>query len=117
MFVIDDAKLPPPTPARQATITNVGKDVPGCMTVAAMNVGISSRAALTTVQFRPPNLATAKVYGSRRIDPTRVGAETRKNFPAASTWYSGPMKSTSTDHRVHTEKPMCSDSTENSRFR
>src|SRR5918911_8018 len=27
------------------------------------------------------------------------------------------MKSTSTAHRVHTENPMCSDSTENSRFR
>ena len=27
------------------------------------------------------------------------------------------MKSTSTDHSVHTENPMCSDSTENSRFR
>ena len=31
--------------------------------------------------------------------------------------YSGPMNSTMTDHRVQTENPMCSESTENSRFR
>ena len=61
MFVIDDAKLPPPTPAIAATIMKVVYDVPGCMTIAARMVGISSRAALTIVQFRPPNLATAKV--------------------------------------------------------
>ena len=61
MFVIDDAKLPPPTPARHATSMNVVYDVPGCMTIAAAIVGTSSRAALTIVQFRPPKRATAKV--------------------------------------------------------
>jgi hypothetical protein len=30
-------------------------------TIAAATVGISSRLALITVQFRPPNLATASV--------------------------------------------------------
>ena len=54
------------------------------MTIAARIVGISSRAALTIVQLRPPNRATAKVYGSRSTAPTSVGTDTRKNFPAAS---------------------------------
>ena len=36
-------------------------DVPGSMTIAARIVGMSSSAALTIVQFRPPNFATAKV--------------------------------------------------------
>ena len=35
-------------------------EVPGCITNAA-SVGTSSRAAQTIVQFRPPNIATAKV--------------------------------------------------------
>jgi hypothetical protein len=61
MFVIDDAKLPPPTPAIAATIMNVVYDVPGCMTIAARIVGNSSSAALTMVQLRPPNYATANV--------------------------------------------------------
>ncbi len=61
MFVIDDAKLPPPTPPRAATSRNVPSDVPGCSTIAARTVGISSSAADTTVQLRPPNFATAKV--------------------------------------------------------
>ena len=61
MFVIDEAKLPPPTPAKHATITNVVYDVPGCMTIAARTVGINSKAALMIVQFRPPKRATANV--------------------------------------------------------
>ncbi|TWG03459.1 hypothetical protein FHX80_111886 [Streptomyces brevispora] len=73
--------------------------------------------ALNTVRFRPPNRATAKVYGTRTIAPTSVAVEIRKNFPAGSTPYSGPMNRTITDHRVQTEKPMCSERTENQRFR
>ena len=117
MFVIDEAKLPPPRPAKHATTMNVVYEVPGCMTIAARTVGTSSRAALTIVQFRPPNFATANVYGSRSTAPTSVGTATRKNLPAASIPYSGPMNSTMTDHRVQTENPMCSEITEYSRFR
>src|ERR1700733_11939742 len=51
------------------------------------------------------------------MDPTSVGMLTNKNFPAASMWYSGPMNSTSTDHIVQIEKPMCSDRIENHRLR
>ena len=61
MLVIDEAKLPPPSPAKHATTMKVVYDVPGCMTNAARIVGMSSSAALTIVQFRPPNFATAKV--------------------------------------------------------
>jgi hypothetical protein len=51
------------------------------------------------------------------MDPTNVGMLTSKNLPAASIWYSGPIKSTSADHIVQMEKPMCSERIENHRLR
>jgi hypothetical protein len=53
--------LPPPTPARAEASSRVEKDTPGRSTIATAAVGTSSSAALMTVQFRPPNRATAKV--------------------------------------------------------
>ena len=117
MLVIEEAKFPPPRPPTAATATNTQYGVPGCMTTAAKTTGISSNDALTIVQLRPPNRATAKVYGSRSTAPTSVGTATRKNLPAASMPYSGPMNSTSTDHMVQMENPMCSDRIENHRLR
>lgn len=117
MFVIEEAKLPPPMPVSAATATKVVYEVPGSITMKAATVGTSRVNALNTVQFRPPNLATAKVYGTRTRAPTSVAVEIRKNFPAGSTPYSGPMNRTITDHRVQMENPMCSESTENQRFR
>ncbi len=117
MLVIDEAKLPPPIPVSAATARNVPYEVPGSITQRAARAGTSRLTALNTVQLRPPNRATANVYGTRTSAPTRVAVEMRKNFPAASTPYSGPMNRTITDHRVQTEKPMCSESTENHRLR
>ena len=37
-----------------------------------------------TVQLRPPNLATANVYGIRSTAPTSVGSAVSRNFPAGS---------------------------------
>lgn len=71
----------------------------------------------TIVQFRPPKTATAKVYGTRTTAPTSVTIDVSRNLSAGVRPYSGPMKSTSTDHRVQIEKPMCSDRTEKSRLR
>lgn len=85
MFVIEEAKLPPPTPVSAATTRSVVYDTPGFMTKAAATVGTSSSSALTIVQLRPPNFATAKVYGTRSTPPTSVGMATRKNLPAGST--------------------------------
>ncbi len=84
MLVIEEAKLPPPTPVSAATTISVVYDTPGFITKAAVTVGTSSSSALTTVQFRPPNIATAKVYGTRSTPPTSVGIATRKNLPAGS---------------------------------
>lgn len=117
MFVIDEAKFPPPMPVSADTARKVPYEVPGSITTRAAIVGTSRVSALNTVQFRPPNRATAKVYGTRTTAPTRVAVEMRKNFPAGSIPYSGPMKSTITDHRVQMEKPMCSERTENHRLR
>ncbi len=117
MLVMEEAKLPPPIPVSAATSTNVPYEVPGSITQNAASVGASRPRAVITVQLRPPNRATAKVYGMRTSAPTRVAVEIRKNFPAASMPYSGPMKRTITDHRVQTENPMCSESTENHRLR
>ena len=62
MFVIDDAKLPPPNPASAATNSITPNEVPGLLTAQASAAhGITSRSAETTVQLRPPNLGTAKV--------------------------------------------------------
>ena len=71
MLVIDDAKLPPPTPASAAVIIKVSKEMPGLSRNAAVIVGISRSSALTMVQLRPPNFATAKVYGIRTVHRSR----------------------------------------------
>ena len=84
MLVIEEAKLPPPTPANRDTSSSVLKETPGSSTTAIMIEGISSSRALTIVQFRPPNMPTAKVYGSRSTAPTRVGNAVRRNFWAGS---------------------------------
>src|SRR5215475_12041156 len=117
MLAIDEAKLPPPKPATVAAASSRPYGTPGYSTAAANRHGTSSRAALTIVQLRPPNFVTANVYGSRSSAPTAVGSVVSRNFPAGSTWYSGPRKSTNTDHRLHTEKPTCSDMIEKTRFR
>ncbi len=86
MFAIEEAKLPPPTPARPARHSSVVYDTPGRSVTATATVGTSSSNALTIVQFRPPNRATAKVYGSRSTDPTAAGTAVSRNLPAGSTW-------------------------------
>jgi len=117
MLVMLEAKLPPPRPASRPTIMKVENEVPGLITTNAAIVGMSSRLAETIVQFRPPKIATAKVYGTRTTAPTSVTTDVSMNLSAGVSPYSGPMKSTSTDHRVQIENPMCSESTEKSRFR
>src|SRR5256885_15793565 len=106
MLVMDEAKLPPPTPVIAARIISVVYETPGLINKAAGMVGRSSRAALMIVQFRPPKAATASVYGSRSTDPTSAGTAVSRNFPAAPTWHAGPRNSTSTDHIRHTDDPM-----------
>src|SRR5215210_7044111 len=118
MLAIELAKLPPPTPARQDTTSRVVNETPGSSTIAVAMVGISSSAALTIVQLRPPNLATAKVYGSRTKAPSAVGSVVSRNLPAGSMPNTGSgRKSTSTDHRLQIEKPTCSEKIEKNRFR
>lgn len=117
MFVMEEAKLPPPMPASIAQIRNVLNEVPGSITTKAATVGTSSRLAETIVQLRPPKIATAKVYGMRTMAPTSVAIETRKNLSAGVRPYSGPMNRTITDHTVQMEKPMCSERTEKMRLR
>ncbi len=57
-----DAKLPPPRPAVPAASAINQNGVVGRVTSTATSVvGISSSAALTIVQLRPPNLGTANV--------------------------------------------------------
>src|SRR5690242_10190585 len=105
MFVMDEAKLPPPTPAAAATSSSVPYETPGLSTSSASTHGISSSEALTIVQLRPPNLATASVYGTRTAEPSAAGSVVSRNLPAGSMPYAGPRNSTSTDHSVHTENP------------
>ena len=98
MLVIDDAKLPPPTPAVAAAISSIVNDTPGFRMIAMKIVGMSSRAAEMMVKLRPPKVATAKVYGSRSTAPTSVGSAVSRNLPAGSMWYSG--------HEQHQHRPQ-----------
>src|SRR3989440_5649848 len=109
MLVIDEAKLPPPTPVIAARIISVVYDTPGLTRIAVGIAGSSSRAALMIVQLRPPKVATANVYGSRSTDPTSAGTAVSRNFPAGSMWDAGPRNSTLTHHIVQMEKPRGSD--------
>jgi hypothetical protein len=117
MFVIDEAKLPPPTPVIAARTISVVYETPGLTSTAAGMVGSRSSAALMMVQFRPPKTATASVYGSRSTEPTSAGTAVSRNLPAGSMWYFGPRNSTMTDHIVQIEKPMCSEKMEKMRLR
>src|SRR3954466_3209981 len=117
MFAIELAKLPPPTPARQLTTSRVENETPGSSTIAVAMAGTSSSAALTIVQLRPPNLATANVYGRRTNAPSAVGSVVSRNLPAGSMPNTGSGRnSTSTDHRLQIEKPMCPEKTEQNRL-
>src|SRR5437016_165184 len=109
MLVIEEAKLPPPTPVIAARIISVVYETPGCTRIAAGTVGSSSSDALMMVQFRPPKTATARVYGSRSTEPTSAGTAVNRNLPAGSMWYFGPRNNTMTDQIVQIEKPMCSE--------
>src|SRR5437879_6491289 len=123
MFVIDEAKLPPPRPVIAARTSSVSNDADGVRKNAVETVGMSSSSALTTVQLRPPKRATARVYGSRTAEPSPAGSDVSRNFCPAAVATSVlipycPLgrKSTKTDHSTQIENPMCSQSTENTRF-
>src|SRR2546423_13231801 len=96
MLVIEEAKLPPPTPVIAAKIISVVYETPGLISSAAGIVGRSSSAALMIVQLRPPKVATASVYGSRSTEPISAGTAGRRNFPAASTRHAPPRNNTTT---------------------
>src|SRR3954452_12123524 len=119
MLAIEEAKLPPPKPAVAAIATNTQNGVSGrCTKYANNSVGMTSSPALTTVQLRPPTFGTAKVYGSRSSEPTRLGTATSQN----SCWgvKSNPApasRAALTLQSSHTEKPRCSAKIENARLR
>src|SRR4051794_37606988 len=87
MFAMDDEKLPPPNPAVAAHPSSTQNWVswlwcasqPLGTTRATSRVGMSSSAALIVVQVRPPNFGTAKVYGSRSVEPIRFGTAVSQN--------------------------------------
>src|ERR1700722_13372665 len=81
-------------------------------------VGISSTIAENIVQFRPPNLAVANVYGNRRQPPTSVAVAPSRNLsPAEKPYTAVGMKSTITDQIDQTENPTCSAATDQIRLR
>ena len=62
MFVIDEAKLPPPRPASAAHTRYGHSGRPGLASSTMVpTVGIRSTSAENMVQLRPPNLAVANV--------------------------------------------------------
>src|SRR5438132_4208535 len=119
MFAMLEAKLPPPSPAVEAASAISQKGVWGrCTRTARLAAGIRSRSALTTVQLRPPNFGTAKVYGKRMIDPTSPGTET--SVKSCAVVYLNPAAGSRVAamlHTSHTEKPMFSARIDQMRFR
>src|SRR5512144_208091 len=110
MFAMLEAKLPPPRPAVTAASTNIQYGVAGSLTHTTSSVhGTSRSKALVTVQLRPPNLATANVYGNRIVAPTRLGTAASQN-----SWFTEKSKpacaryTALTLHSIHTENPTCS---------
>src|ERR1700746_34949 len=62
MLAIEEAKLPPPSPAVEATSSISQNGVSGWLTKQARDsVGINSPAAEKMVQLRPPKVVTANV--------------------------------------------------------
>src|SRR6266516_4052763 len=107
MLAMLEAKLPPPRPAAAATSRNTQYGVPRWPTAtASSSSGTTSTAAENTVQVRPPNRGTAKVYGSRSSAPTRFGTATSQNSCAVENPYPALFRLTATVlHSSHTENP------------
>ena len=100
MLVIDEAKLPPPTPASAADHQEGGVRGPGLHHDARGD----GRHQQQQRADRPSSCArrTAprrRCTGTRTTAPTSVAIATRKNFPAGSTPYSGP-------HEQHHHRPQ-----------
>src|SRR3712207_5060799 len=119
MFAMLLAKFPPPTPAVAATRTMTQNGVCGfCTTTASPAQGTISSSAETIVQFRPPNLGTAKAYGNRRVAPTRFGTAMSQN-----SWCSDNEKPdlfsdvVTMVHSCQTEKPRNSAKIDSQRLR
>ncbi len=74
--------------------------------------------ALMVVHARPPNLGTAKVYGTRRIDPIRFGTSVSRNCSDSDMVM--PMLArlmTTMVQMTQTLNPMCSAKIESARLR
>src|SRR5690606_29938912 len=119
MFDIDEAKLPPPTPARAATPSITGNGVSGLPTQRARPItGSSSRAADTTVQLRPPKRATMNVYGKRSVAPTRLGIEMSQNVcPTSNAKPAAGSEITTIDQSCQTTNPRNSAKIDQRRLR
>jgi len=107
MLAMDEAKLPPPTPARAAIPNSATNGSSGLLTAQTRpKAGRSNSSAEITVQLRPPKTGTAKVYGMRRVAPTRLGTDTSQNI-----WSTVSAKpalfscGTTMLHRAHTANP------------
>src|ERR671924_314190 len=73
-------------------------------------------------KFPPPTPANTAMTSIVLNDtpgsmPAAAGSVVIRNFCPGSKPYSGPRKSTKTDHIVHTENPRCSEKIENARLR
>src|SRR5262245_55348740 len=110
MLVIDDAKLPPPSPVSAAHSRYGHSGRPGgASSHIVTGVGISSTNAENIVQLRPPKVAVARVYGMRRHAPTSVAVAPSRNLsPAEKPYTACGMNSTITDQIDQMEKPTCS---------
>ncbi len=113
------AKLPPPTPPSAAISSSTQNGVSAFCTAKPSSVaGMSSRPADTIVQLRPPNVATANVYGKRRVAPTRLGSEiSQKDSVVVSAKPAAGSITTTMLHSCQTMKPRNSAKIDQRRLR
>ena len=72
MLDIDDAKTPPPTPARDARMMKTWKGVSGfCSAIPAPRAGRISSSVVMKLALRPPEMATMNAWGMRSVAPAR----------------------------------------------
>ncbi len=61
MSLILEEKLPPPKPAAAANCMHQSGVLGRCTSTKSDSIGVSSKSALTSVQFLPPNRGSASV--------------------------------------------------------
>jgi len=118
-LAMDDAKLPPPIPAKAARTTKVEKGVAVSWRARpAPRAGRISRAVVTAMVLRPPAMPTMNVAGIRRVAPASPAMLIRvKSCESLNGKPASFMRTARMLQNIHTAKALRSAGMEISRLR